>query len=104
MGVRTHQIGKKIVTMPRFVECFPFERLCVTMEPCRSGKEEQGVWTLPSWKTGCRKLYPWRQRPLRLTAKRDANCRFGDSLPGASFNRAQVRCRRCPDAGVELAQ
>jgi hypothetical protein len=42
--------------------------------------------------------------PPSLIAKRYAYCRFEYTLPVPSFNRAQVRRRRCPDAGVELAQ
>jgi hypothetical protein len=38
--VQAHQTGQKIVKIPRFVERFPFERLCVTVEPCRGRKAE----------------------------------------------------------------
>ena len=43
MDFGAHQTGKKIVTMPRFVEFFPFERLCLTVEPCWGRKEGKGV-------------------------------------------------------------
>ncbi len=42
--------------------------------------------------------------PLTPNTMRDAHCRFRYGLPVPSFNRAQVRRRRRPDAGVELAQ
>ncbi len=34
-----HQAGKKIVRIPRFVQRFPFERLCVTVERYTSEQE-----------------------------------------------------------------